>query len=106
GDRGGCLRLSFPHARLPLRASLESSARSRLGRPCVHGEADVSRGLADGAASSHRGLAMPRTVAVVARLSRWERDAVEREILGVHRAAEILRIDVASMRELAESWIG
>lgn len=49
---------------------------------------------------------MPRTVAVVARLSRWERDAVEREILGVHRAAEILRIDVASMRELAESWIG
>jgi Zn-dependent peptidase ImmA (M78 family)/DNA-binding XRE family transcriptional regulator len=40
------------------------------------------------------------------RLSRLVREAVEQEKISLGRAAEILRLDLVEMRELANSWVG
>ncbi len=40
------------------------------------------------------------------RLSRLVREAVETEAISLGRAAEILRLDLVEMRELANSWVG
>ena len=40
------------------------------------------------------------------RLSRLVREAVEQEKISLGRAAEVLRLDLMQMRELANSWVG